>query len=306
MSTLDIKVEPLEGVEKGVVVHLEGALDQPTRDTFLNRLKSVLAEGNIRCALDMEKVTYANSTAIGDLVIQFDQFRDAGGELVLLNPQHRVLVIIEMVGVNSVLPIFNTLDEARQHLSKPREREPAKKAGPPEGGEPAPPVSFPVRSECATCGVLLEFAQTGRYRCPHCGAVYAVDAAGQAAPGRARMNPPVEMTIPCDPRTIHAFQQFVAALPDWSGYNDVERARLENAIGEIGNVIHQKAYDGKSNTTFQVLLLYRNKELAIRIADHGRTLSRAAFPVTADYMTEFEHRARPARGNYLKMAKRGI
>ncbi|HPD14214.1 MAG TPA: anti-sigma factor antagonist [Planctomycetota bacterium] len=306
MSTLDIQVEPLQGVEKGVVVRLDGALDQPTRDAFLSKLKSVISEGNTRCVLDMERVTYANSTAIGDLVIQFDQFRDAGGELVLVNPQHRVLVIIEMVGVNSVLPIFNTLEEARQHLTRPQERAaaPAPEKRPAAEAAPSAPGTFPLRSDCSTCGVTLEFAQAGRFRCPHCGAVYGVTPAAQAIPGRPRTGAPLELTVPCQPRVLEAVQRLIASLPAWSGYTDIERARLETAIAEVCTVIHQKAYEGNSDGTIQMLVLCHKDAVAIRLADHGKTLSRAAFPTAVDYMTEFEHRPRPARGNYLKMTKR--
>ncbi len=309
MSTLQIQVEPLQGVEKGVVVRVEGALDQPTRDVFLNRLKTVLSEGNCRCVLDMERVSYANSTAIGDLVILHDLFHEAGGGLVLLRPQRKVSVIIEMVGVDSVLHIFGTLDEARADLSAPKAAPPPPKPAAAEGPQRAgalPPTAggFPARTECVSCSVMLEFTQAGRYRCPHCGAVYGADAAGHITAARARIAHPIELTLPCHPRALAAFQQLVAALPAWPGYTDIERARLENCIAEICTVIHQKAYEGRADNTFQVHLLYRDDELAIRVADHGKTLSRAAFPVTAEYMTEFEHRPRPGKGNYLKMAKR--
>ncbi len=117
MGVLAIESRQLEGVEGGVAIRLEGALDQATRDVFLSTLKSVLAGGNSRCVLDMQEVTYANSTAIGDMVVHCDLFREAGGELVLLSPQRKVLVIIEMLGVNGVVPIFATMAEACAHLA---------------------------------------------------------------------------------------------------------------------------------------------------------------------------------------------
>jgi len=58
------------------------------------------------------------------------------------------------------------------------------------------------------------------------------------------------------------------------------------------------------SATFQVLLLCRERELALRVADHGQPLDAAAFPAAAAYMTDFEHRPHPTRGNLLKMAKR--
>jgi len=308
MSSLEIKVEPLQGIDKGVVVHVGGALDQPTRDEFLNAMKAVISEGNTRCILDMEHVTYANSTAIGDLVVQLDQFHERGGGLVLMNLQPKVYSLMEIVGVNSVLPIVKTMAEARAELSAAQAApEPARvvaeaptASAAPAGGAP----SFPLRSQCVGCGVTLEFPQAGRYRCPHCSSVYAAQPTGQVTGTRARVGHTIEVTVPCQPRILRAFQQMVAALPNWKGYTDLERARLEKAMAEICDVIHQRAYDGNTDNTFQVLILCRDEELAFRFADHGKPLSGSAFPLATQYMTEFEHKPRPSKGNVLRMAKR--
>lgn len=154
------------------------------------------------------------------------------------------------------------------------------------------------------CAVTLEFAQAGRYKCPRCSAFYSVDAAGRVTALRPRTGLPVELTLPCQAQALKAFQQFVGALPHWPGYTDLERARLESAIGEVCETIAQKAYEGNRDCVFQVLVLCRDDELALRFADHGKVLSAAAFPIAAQYMSEFEHRAHPAKGNFLKMAKR--
>ena len=116
MSSLEIQVELIDGVERGVVVHLIGALDQPTRDGFLSRMSEILAQGSVCGVLDMERLSYVNSVAIGDIAVQYGLFREAGGDLVLLNPQGKVYHIIETVGLNSLLLVVKTMDEARTHF----------------------------------------------------------------------------------------------------------------------------------------------------------------------------------------------
>jgi len=302
MSSLQIRAEPIEGVERAAVVHLEGDLDQPTLNTFLSHLETVRNQGKVRVLLDMDGVGYANSTALGALITQADAFRDAGGELALVRPQPKVELVIDMLGLGSILKIFNTMDEARRQLAATGVRAPAAPARGPAG--PTPAAGFPVRSECAGCGVLLEFSQPSHFRCPHCGAVYSVDADGRIAGAKTRGGQPIELTLTCHPHSLEAFQHFVGALPTWNGYSETERARLESAIGEVCEAIRQKAYGGNEAETFQVLVLSRQDELALRIADHGAALDSSAFPVASDYMTEFEHRPHPTRGNLLKMAKR--
>lgn len=292
MSELEISVAALPGVEEGAVVRLRGQLDQPTLDKFLSQLAEVRRRGTKRLLLDMQQLSYANSTALGALVTQADTFRAAGGDFALLAPQPKVNLVIEMLGLNAVFPIFNTLEEAVAHLStaEPRPRATARAGG------------FPVRSSCAGCGVVLDFAKAGRYRCPHCGFLYRVDAGGGLTGAKARGGRPVEVTLPCEPRVLGAFADFVAALPAWDGFGEAERERLREAIEEVCRVIHQRAYEGNERAAFHALVVCRDDELALRFADYGKPLSGEAFPTAASVMRDFEHRPHPARGNYLKMA----
>ena len=131
-----------------------------------------------------------------------------------------------------------------------------------------------------------------------------MDDTGRIAGSKARKGQPLEFTLTCAPQALTAFQQFVGALPAWDGYSEMDRMRLESAVGELCDVIHQRAYDGDDNATFHALVLSRPDEIALRVADHGKPLDSAAFPLLGDYMTEFEHRPHPTRGNLLKMTKR--
>ncbi|MFP4057368.1 MAG: STAS domain-containing protein [Candidatus Brocadiia bacterium] len=299
MSSLETRVEPLEGVEEGALVHLEGVLDQPTLQGFLSRLDEVRAQGTTRALLGMEGVSYANSTALGALVTQADAFRDAGGELALLSPQPKVDLVLDMLGLKSVFKVFESLREARGHL--------AGAAGPsaPEAAEPGKPSAFPVRAECIACKVLLELPQEGRYRCPRCSAVYTVDASGRVSGTRAGGGGrPIEMTLDCRPHAVEALGHFIAQLPTWEGYSEADQAHLEQAMGEVCEAIRRKAYGGDANGTIHVLVLERGGELALRVVDHGEPMGASDFGSAPELLSEFEHRPHPARGNLLKMALR--
>jgi len=325
MSSLEIREEPIDGVQGGVVVHLDGVLDQPTLNDFLSRLEAARQAGNVRVLLNMEGISYANSTALGALVTQADAFRDAGGEMALFNPQPKVELVIDMLGLGALFKVFTSADEARTYIgggAPPAAPAPEPAPAPAAAPAPAPApaaaptqpqaapradagaATFPLRAECIGCGIALEFSQASHFRCPRCNTVYSVDSSGRIAGSKSLKGQPIEMTLTCNPQSLKAFQQFVGALPAWEGYSDMERMRLESAVEEICEVIHQKAYDGDDSATFHALVLSRAGELALRVADHGKPLDPAAFPVSADYMSEFEHRPHPTRGNLLKMCKR--
>jgi anti-anti-sigma factor len=327
MSSLEIRVEPLQGVAKAAIVHLDGVLDQPTLNSFLAELERVRKAGNIRVLLDMEHVSYANSTALGALVTQADEFHEAGGEMAIFKPQPKVELVIEMLGLAQLFKVFTTFEEAHAYIASvsggtaegagaptaegeeraaaaPAARAPAQQAGaaaPAERG-----TVFPLRAECLGCGVLLEFTQPSHFRCPRCGAVYSADASGRVAGSKPRGGQPLELTLTCHPQTLRAFQRFIGELPAWQGFTEIERTQLESAIGEVCGAIHQKAYGGDANATFHVLVVSRPSELALRIADHGTPLDPSAFPLASGYMSEFEHRPHPTRGNVLKMTKRAV
>lgn len=305
MSNLEIRVEPVEGVAKGAVVHLDGVLDQPTLGSFLSKLEEVHGDGKVFVILDMEGVSYANSTALGALVTQADAFRDAGGEMVLLKPQPKVDVVIDMLGLSSLFKVFASDEEARHHLESglsgaEAPAEPVREA---PAAPKTPAASFPLRGECVGCGIVLEFRQSGHFRCPNCHAVYSVNAAGRIAGSKAHGGQAIEVTLPCQPQSMKAFQAFIGALPAWEGYGDDERTRLEGAIAEVCGAICQKAYDGDETATFHALVVARPDGITLRLADHGLPLDAGDFPLASDYVSEFEHRPHPTRGNLIKMTK---
>lgn len=301
MSNLDTRVEPIEGVVNAVMVHLDGVLDQPTLAAFQNQLADVRNDGNLLVVLNMEGVSYANSTALGSLVTQADAFREAGGELVILKPQPKVDLVIDMLGLASLFKVFTTEQEAHDHIASvaaPAPRAPSAVAQAPAAAD------FPLQHDCLGCGTALEFSQAGHFRCPRCYTVYSMESDGHLTGSKPQAAQPIEVSLTCEPRSMRAFQHFVGALPTWEGYTDTERARLEAAIGEVCEAIHQRAYEGDAAGSFHCLIVNRDDGLALRLADHGKPLDRSAFPIATEYMTEFEHRPHPTRGNVLKMTKR--
>lgn len=312
MSSLQAHVAPIQGVDNAAIIQLNGVLDQPTLTAFQSELENARDDGKVFVILDMAGVSYANSTALGALVTQADAFRDTGGELVLLKPQPKVDLVIDMLGLTTLFKIFATEKEALQYIASLASPDgaaavaaamPAAEA-PTPAAQGSPVAVFPARAACIGCGILLEFSQPSHFRCPRCYTVYRVDQAGRIAGSKPRNGQPIELTLTCQPQSVAAFRQFVGALPTWEGYSDAEREQLEEAIGEVCQAIHQQAYDGDDNGSLHVLILRRDDSISLRLADHGKPLDRSAFPLAAEFMTEFEHRPHPARGNILKMTKR--
>ena len=72
-----------------------------------------------RIVLDMSKVTYVDSSAIGVIVSCHLGVRSAGGQLRVAGVGERVLSVFRMVGIDRVLALDPTLDAAVAALCNP-------------------------------------------------------------------------------------------------------------------------------------------------------------------------------------------
>ncbi|MBK7929933.1 MAG: STAS domain-containing protein [Bryobacterales bacterium] len=93
--------------ESGVaVLTLTGTL---TMGSQLERLEASVAEligkGQLGIVLDLAQVSYLDSSAIGTLIGCNNTVKKAGGRLRLAGVTERVKKILEMTGVDAVLPL---------------------------------------------------------------------------------------------------------------------------------------------------------------------------------------------------------
>jgi anti-sigma B factor antagonist len=124
------------------VFALSGELDLATVDTVRSAAESACAKG-LRVVLDLSGVEFCDSTGLGMIISLFRQANSAGGQLLLSAPMPRIRYLLEISGVDQVVPIRDTVDEAVQSRTNDnpltREAPPAadgtpSAAGPPGGG----------------------------------------------------------------------------------------------------------------------------------------------------------------------------
>jgi hypothetical protein len=62
--------------------------------------------------LDCEELRYVNSSGFGELIRYFDRLREQGGTLVLARVAPKVGIILEMLGLKSLIPVATSLEAA--------------------------------------------------------------------------------------------------------------------------------------------------------------------------------------------------
>ncbi|MCX7736201.1 MAG: STAS domain-containing protein [Candidatus Kapabacteria bacterium] len=111
-----IKVEEQIG---GKIIHLRGKFTGGEETSELNSILKELAKvEKSRVIINMEKVSYLNSTALGVLISAHASFARNGGTVVLAGLGDSIQNLFMVTKLVLVFPIYKNLDEAIKSISE--------------------------------------------------------------------------------------------------------------------------------------------------------------------------------------------
>jgi anti-sigma B factor antagonist len=100
-------------IEDGVaVVAPTGRLDVAGAPTLKDAISEVLKNGRARVVIDMEGVSFVDSTGLGSVIAALKQIRSSEGDLRLAAPNQQVRVVLELTTLDRVFPYYSTVEEA--------------------------------------------------------------------------------------------------------------------------------------------------------------------------------------------------
>ena len=106
----EFEVSRTELPDGGSVLHVEGELDMATAPTLEDALADVgFAE---RLVVDLTKCTFLDSSAVRVLVSSVRDSEAAGGSLALVVTDPGIRRVLEISGVDTMLPVHQALDAA--------------------------------------------------------------------------------------------------------------------------------------------------------------------------------------------------
>ena len=79
--------------------------DIETWDEFAKELRSAVESGVDRLVLDMERVSYLNSSALGSIVGAQKKLAERGGEMVLVNVSRQLEQFLELYSLTEILKL---------------------------------------------------------------------------------------------------------------------------------------------------------------------------------------------------------
>jgi anti-sigma B factor antagonist len=95
----------LERATSESVVHLHGEVDLFNASTLRRCLEELAEAGEQRVVVDMADLGFIDSSGLGALVGGMRRLRRAGGEVVLRSPRGQAAKLLEVTGLENVLPV---------------------------------------------------------------------------------------------------------------------------------------------------------------------------------------------------------
>ncbi len=122
----ELKIEQEQQSVNGQDIHilrLEGYVDAHTFTEFEEELTQLVEGGKYYLLLDLEKLTYINSTGLGLLMATFRQVRQHGGDLVIAKMSDKITNIFNLLGFSRLISTYATEEEALKKFEQPDESE---------------------------------------------------------------------------------------------------------------------------------------------------------------------------------------
>jgi anti-sigma B factor antagonist len=87
-------------------------------EALRERIKRLVAGGHMRLVLNLEELSYMDSSGLSTLISSFVSVRNQGGELKLLRLSQRVSDLMQITKLSTVFEIYDTMDDAQSSFSK--------------------------------------------------------------------------------------------------------------------------------------------------------------------------------------------
>jgi anti-sigma B factor antagonist len=109
-------------VDNAVILDLNGKLTGgPDADTFRDVFKSLIDQDKKNIIVNLEKVSWINSTGLGILISGYTSVRRSGGDLCIMNVSDRIESILYVTKLNLLFKTYESEEEALKSFSEKSE-----------------------------------------------------------------------------------------------------------------------------------------------------------------------------------------
>jgi anti-sigma B factor antagonist len=115
LPQIEVRIATLETGDRAYLVSVEGELDLYSAPRLQAELDALASDAS-DVVLDLSQVTFIDATALGAILAAGRRLREADGRLALVAATDATRKLLALVGVDRVLPIYESSERALEHL----------------------------------------------------------------------------------------------------------------------------------------------------------------------------------------------
>jgi anti-sigma B factor antagonist len=109
---MSLEVETRQADNGVTVLAPVGRLDVAGAPALKEAISQLVGNGPPKVVIDMEGVSFVDSTGLGSVISALKQIRGSQGELRLAAPNQQARVVLELTTLDRVFPYYATVEEA--------------------------------------------------------------------------------------------------------------------------------------------------------------------------------------------------
>ncbi len=94
------------------VIRVVGRIDANTVTQFEDKLKEYVETDHLHLVVEADATTFLNSSGVRVLISAQKALKPRGGRLVISQPSERVTEVLQIAGLESVIPVYPTTEAA--------------------------------------------------------------------------------------------------------------------------------------------------------------------------------------------------
>lgn len=94
------------------LVEVNGRVDSMTANDLGSALSGTIEGGHTQIVLDLAGVDYMSSAGLREIVSALKKVKKMSGDVRIAQPSERVLEVLEMAGLDTIIQIYSTQNEA--------------------------------------------------------------------------------------------------------------------------------------------------------------------------------------------------
>ncbi len=98
--------------QSGTVLDLHERFDFGARGTFKEAVEKVRQEACSHLIVNMQGVTFMDSSALGLLVVTYQNFKRVNSKVSLLNPQGYVRQVLDLANIPNMMTVYDSESDA--------------------------------------------------------------------------------------------------------------------------------------------------------------------------------------------------